>query len=763
MEKRHNDVIDFGAVLRDYLKHWYWFVISVALCGLVAVVYIKTHPTKYSVEANVLISTDETGGLPSFSGLSDLFGGDASVDDEIFLIESHSVFKEVARDMGLERYHRVKDGMLASHVEYFKYPVEVIAPAGLADPLSTSIVFRVNVDKDGHVAVEAKAKRKTLAEIEGASFPVTVKTVYGTFVVDTTQYFVPGKKLRTDITYSSYDGAAEDMAEEVSASIASRKSNVIALGINTPIPDYGKALLNNIIAKYNERGVADKNIQGEQTLRFLDSRIGLLALDLDTAETVVQDYKEAKGILDVSTEAAYNMGVKSTTARELVGAQMQLEILGLAKSFLSSPGNEYSMIPYISNMEGVEDAITAYNETVLKLMQLQANAKGENAMLRQLRQQIDAMRNNIITTLSKAYDNQNVIVGELQAQLDKAEAKLSGIPAQERQYVALKRQQIMKQQLYIYLLEKREETAIMIANSVAKGIIIDEAFTRQKPVSMSKSMILLVAVFMGMMIPPCLLYARRLFRTKFSSREEFEPLTDLPVIGEVCTDKSGETLVVTPSSTTSTAELFRLIRANLQFVLNGKDDKVVLMTSTSSGEGKSFISINLAASLALLGKRVLLVGMDIRNPRLAEYLGLPPSTGLTQYLANGSLSLDEIILKDPLKAKLDIIVAGPVPPNPSELLQIQRLDDMFVQLRGMYDYIIIDSAPVGMVSDTFSLARLADVTVYVVRADYTRVSDVRFVNDMSKNNRLPRISLVVNGTRTKKGYGYGYGQNERKR
>ena len=221
--------------------------------------------------------------------------------------------------------------------------------------------------------------------------------------------------------------------------------------------------------------------------------------------------------------------------------------------------------------------------------------------------------------------------------------------------------------------------------------------------------------------------------------------------------------MVTPSSTTSTAELFRLIRANLQFVLNGKDDKVVLMTSTSSGEGKSFISINLAASLALLGKRVLLVGMDIRNPRLAEYLGLPPSTGLTQYLANGSLSLDEIILKDPLKAKLDIIVAGPVPPNPSELMQIQRLDDMFVQLRGMYDYIIIDSAPVGMVSDTFSLARLADVTVYVVRADYTRVSDVRFVNDMSKNNRLPRISLVVNGTRTKKGYGYGYGQNERKR
>ena len=192
------------------------------------------------------------------------FGGDASVDDEIFLIESHSVFKEVARDMGLERYHRVKDGMLASHVEYFKYPVDVIAPAGMADTLSTSIVFRVNVDKDGHVAVEAKAKRKTLAEIEGASFPVTVKTIYGTFVVDTTQYFVPGKKLRTDITYSSYDGAAEDMAEEVSASIASRKSNVIALGINTPIPDYGKALLNNIIAKYNERGVADKNIQGNR-------------------------------------------------------------------------------------------------------------------------------------------------------------------------------------------------------------------------------------------------------------------------------------------------------------------------------------------------------------------------------------------------------------------------------------------------------------------------------------------------------------------
>lgn len=268
-----------------------------------------------------------------------------------------------------------------------------------------------------------------------------------------------------------------------------------------------------------------------------------------------------------------------------------------------------------------------------------------------------------------------------------------------------------------------------------------------------------LAFLLGLVFPPIILYIRRLLRSKFETKDEVETLTNIPILGEMCTNKSGNSLVVKPNGSSTAGELFRLIRANLQFVLNGKDDKVVLMTSTISGEGKSFISINLASSLAMLNKRVLLMGMDIRSPKLAEYLSLNSRHGLTEYLSTDDITLNDIILKEPVQHNMDVIVAGPVPPNPAELLASQRVDDLFAQLRTMYDYIIVDSAPVGMVSDTFSLARVSDATVYVCRANYTSMRDVKFFNNVYSENRLRKMALVVNGTNAKKGYGYGYGQD----
>lgn len=252
---------------------------------------------------------------------------------------------------------------------------------------------------------------------------------------------------------------------------------------------------------------------------------------------------------------------------------------------------------------------------------------------------------------------------------------------------------------------------------------------------------------------------RKLVRSKFETKDELEQMTRVPLLGEVCIDKSGKTVVVKQKGSSTVSELFRLIRANLQFIMSGREDKVVLMTSTVSGEGKTFVSINLAASLAMLeNKKVLLVGMDIRSPRLAEYLSINVSHGLTEYLSSEKISLDDIIIKEPIQKNLDIITAGPVPPNPSELLMLDRVDELFAQLRTKYDYIIVDSAPVGMVSDTFTLARISDVTIYVCRANYTSLRDVNFINNLYEENRLKKMSLVVNGTTSKKGYGYGYGE-----
>jgi capsular exopolysaccharide synthesis family protein len=395
-------------------------------------------------------------------------------------------------------------------------------------------------------------------------------------------------------------------------------------------------------------------------------------------------------------------------------------------------------------------------------MKLVSTAKPNNVLVRQLEERLDAMRGNIKASLDRAYAQQNVAVRELNAQMAQTEKRLGSYPVEEREFRNIYRQQSIKEALYMFLLQKREETAMLIANTIPKGVIVDEAYALNKPLGMKRKMILALAFFIGLCIPPIYWYLKKLFRTKFQTREDVEQMTDIPMLGEVCISHSVDPLVVRAAGSSSTAELFRLIRTNLQFVLNDKEDKVVLLTSTISGEGKSFIAINLAASMAMLGKKVLLIGMDIRAPKLGEYLHLSSKWGLTQYLANGNIGIDDMILKNAVADNFDVILSGPVPPNPAELLVTDAVDQLFAELRNRYDYILIDSAPVGMVSDTFTLDRISDATVYVCRANYTSFKDIEFVNNIYDQKRLKKIGLVVNGTSARKGYGYGYGHTSDK-
>lgn len=299
---------------------------------------------------------------------------------------------------------------------------------------------------------------------------------------------------------------------------------------------------------------------------------------------------------------------------------------------------------------------------------------------------------------------------------------------------------------------------MLLANSVPKGVIIDEAFTLTEPLGLSAKWILVICFFIGLCIPPVGIYLYRLLRDKIDSRDDVEKNLSVPILGEMCQDGSGRSLVVADKDSSSSNELFRLLRSNLQFMLNHKEDKVVLLTSTQSGEGKTFIAINLAASLSLLqGKRVLLVGMDIRKPQVANYLEIPDSVGLTSYLAESDMNLDSIIRPVPGFNNLDVIVAGPIPPNPAELLTSTKVEELFAVLRNRYDYIIVDSAPVGMVSDTFTLNRIADAVIYVTRINHSSLSDLKFIESIYEDKRLKNMSVVVNGTKVKRGYGYGYG------
>lgn len=765
-QKDKSQFFDVKSLFNDYRRHWWWFVISLFLCGALAVVYVKTHNAQYAVCANVLVSDDNTGSFTAMSGMSDLFGSSANVEDEVYVISSHSVLRDVARNLGIYKTHYVKKGLLGGYLAYPDFPVDVTADSSLLDTLNTTMTFKVNVDKDGKADIKMYADGKKIGQEKNLRLPVSLNTKYGRYTVLPTPDYPKGEKVKTTISISGYDDAAEDLAHSISSDRASRKSNMINLYMRTENTAYGKDVLNEIVDNYNRRGISYKNRQGEKTLEFINDRLAIISGDLSTAEKDIQDYKKDHKITDVGVEASYNMGVRGTADHALVQAETESEIIKMTRDFLRQPGNEFQLVPITSNMpKSLGDAINEYNNLVIKRMEVADNARGNNTALRRLDESIGSLRRNIDTSLTKALETSQVQVREARSRLNSSLSKLGNVPAQEREFLGLKRQQAVKQELYIFLLQRREETAMMIANAIPKGRIIDEAYSLSQPVSVKMKTVLAIALLIGLIVPCLLLYLRRLFRTKFDDMQELRALTDIPVVGEICKDKNAENLVVTPGSSTPTTELFRMVRSSLQFMTAGDGCHTILVTSTRPGEGKSFISVNLAASFAITGKRVVLLGMDIRNPQLGNYLGLKHNAGITNFLADPSLSIDSIIMSSPRVQGCDVILAGPVPPNPSELLSSAAVDKLFAELRERYDYIIIDSAPSGMVSDTLSLGHVADMTLYVTRADYTLRRDVTFVNNLSTDNRLPRIALVLNGVpmRAKAyGYGYGYGKQSNK-
>lgn len=756
------EYLDIMGLLRSYVSKWYYFAISVFLCLVFGFLYTRIHHRDMAVRANILISQDDDGPFGAASsqgksnGIGALFGSNANVQDEVFVISSHSLYRNVVKSLGINKMHYVRTGFLKSELAYPEFPIDVDAP-GIADTLRTTLVFKVKVDEKGVADITVKAKRETLAELENVKLPTVVKTDYGEFTVKPTATYPKGEDVKSTITFAGYEAGAEVLTDKIEASLASKKSNVITLAFDTPNPAYGSAILNEILEKYNERGIYEKNLQGQKTATFLEDRIRLMGGDLDEAEIAIQRYKEAHGITDIQAEAAYRNSKKGAIENNIVALETEIELLQLTRDFFSDSILNTELVPTTVSTASVQQGIGAYNGLVMERLELLNNAKSDNYALRKIENRMDLTRRNILATTDRALEASRVRLNDLISQQGDNRSKLGQIPTQEREYVNMKRQQEMKQEIYLFLLQRQEENAMLLANSIPKGKIVDEAYVLTEPLGVSNKIILLAFLIVGLIIPPVYLYLRKLIRNKAETREEIERHISAPVLGEMCTDHSGRSLVVTEHDTSSATELFRLLRSNLQFLLGGSGDKIVLMTSTKSGEGKSFIAINLAASLALQhGKKVLLVGMDIRNPQIGNYLGINPKWGLANYLSNGNLAISDIIGHVEGTSSLDVIVAGPIPPNPAELLMSDAVDKLFEQLRPMYDYIIVDTAPVGMVSDTFTLDRIADATIYVTRVNYSSLDDLKFVESIYEDKRLKKLSVVINGTHSKKGYGYGY-------
>lgn len=762
---QNQELIDIRELALKYLRNWKWFALSVVASLVIAVAFLKIVAPTFAVKANVLIKEDDGKkgmGGSMMKNFSFGFPGTMDVEDELHVISSHSILKQSALQLGLTtQYEETRYGVK----KYIRYGDEAIRVAGMGiqlDTLATILVMKVKLTAEGGAKVTIKEGRKSIGSFNFEKLPAEMATQYGSFILSETNYRKAGESQHYKVFVSGGDLLAEELDRSINFALASKKANVIRLATETKHPVLGKLLLNSVMDFYNEDATREKNYESQNTSRFIDERLAIITNELSEVEADVEAYKLTNKLFDVEVEARLMLEQNGEFQARILEVETQSNIVELLQSYVQAPENHYALVPNSLGVtdKGAVEAIQAYNAILLERLKLLQNTQPNNPVVLTLNEQIQAMRKNVLLSIDAVRQGLKVTRADLRKQEDKFNARFAQAPTIEKEFLDIKRKQVIKEQLYLFLMEKREENALTLAVTAPKGKIIDRAFVVSDPVAPKMKMVLMMALALGGVLPICVIYLLDLLRVHFVSKEELEKLTSIPVLGEICHNKAGERVVVKEGLTTSIVELFRLIRTNIQFVLNRKEEKVILVTSTVSGEGKSFVAINFALSLSLMkNKKVVLVGLDIRKPRLVEYMDMTGNpVGITNFLASDEYKPQDIAVHSSLCGNMDVIVSGPVPPNPSELLLSERLEQMFDYLRQQYDYIVVDTAPIGMVSDTFSLARISDATLYVCRANYSKKESLRFAESVVAQGKLKKVSFVINDTETQTGYGYGYGE-----
>lgn len=765
---------NIGELVASYLPYWKWFLISILSCGFLSYIYVKINPKIYHISSNILIKTDDKGSSSSKLGGAMMksleFGGLSSsdnVEDEVGIIYSHTLVKQMIMDLGLYISYEL-DGFLKNEDLYQISPIVVDIDKNIIDTLSANFRLKLHVDKNKGIKITGKINKEKIKPIEVSQLPYVFHSDYGDLTFrysDDKNAFVPeSNSYKLLVTVCNGNYIAEQYQKNIGVGAISKKSNIISLSTADYIKTRGEEILNTLVKLYNEDALNDKNLAATNTERFIGERLSILTEDLGKIEKTVESYRKNNLLIDGETQAKLSLQKMTDMQGTVLENEIQLSLVRMMEDYLKNPSNEYNLIPTgIGTPENLLKIIAEYNELLIQRVNYLRDMHETNPVILSLNEQIHLTQKNILASLESVKKDLLKTKENWKKEENALYSSLNDMPRLEREFLEIRREQEVKTELYLFLLEKYEENALTLASNTPKAKIIDYAYTHTTPISPKKYVILFIGLLLGALIPICFLYLKEMFKFKIENKNELERLTSVPILGEICLDKSGESIVVKDGVTSSIAELFRLLRTNINFVLTNKEEKVILVTSSVSGEGKSFFVINFALSLALMrNKKVVMVGLDIRNPKLAEYLSIPSSKGITSYLASDSLKPEDIILHAQFHPNLSIVLASPIPPNPAELLLSDRIEEFFSYLRANFDYIVVDTAPVGMVSDTFTLNRIGDATIYLCRAHYTDKSHLKFVEQIVREDRLKKVSLVINGTTTKQGYEYGYGVKNEK-
>ena len=771
--------IDVKELLFKYLIHWPWFVGAVVVCLIAAWVYLYTSTPVYNISATVLIKDDKKGGSAGMLsgleslGLDGMVSSSQNIDNEIEVLRSKTIVKEVVEDLGLYISYTDEDEFPSRNM-YKTSPVQVSLTPQEADLLEEPMIVEMTLQPQGSMDVTVKIDDDEYQK-HFEKLPAVFPTDKGTLAFFLTPDSISSSKRILEETTASEKttrnitatinkplAVAKAYCKNMTIEPTSKTTSVAVISLKNSNVQRGKDFINKLLEMYNINTNNDKNEVAQKAAEFINERISIISKELGSTEKDLESFKRGAGITDLTSDAQIALTGSAEYEKKRVENQTQINLLQDLQKYMQNEG--YEVLP--SNI-GLQDlnlaaAINRYNEVLVERKRLLRTSTENNPTIINLDTSISAMKENVQVSLDRVLRGLFITKADLDREANRYSRRISEAPGQEREFVSIARQQEIKAGLYLMLLQKREENAITLAATANNAKIIDDAIADDAPVSPKRKMIYLIALVLGVGIPVGVIYLLELTKFKIEGRSDVEKLTSLPIVGDIpLTDEKQGAIAVFENQNNLMSETFRNIRTNLQFMLEN-DKKVILVTSTVSGEGKSFISANLAISLSLLGKKVVIVGLDIRKPGLNKVFNIPrKEVGITQYLANPEKNLMDLVQLSDVSKNLYILPGGTVPPNPTELLARDGLDKAIETLKKNFDYVILDTAPVGMVTDTLLIGRVADLSVYVCRADYTHKNEYTLINELAEKDKLPSLCTVINGLDLKKrkyGYYYGYGK-----
>lgn len=763
----NNSTFSIQEFIELVLRNWYWFIISVALCGAVALYYLASTPKTYVRTATVVVKDTRKGSGSEITAFNDVLGGIGrrSVDNEIHIFQSRRVMEQVVEKYNLDTRYKAKSGLRIVDM-YGTMPVTV---EFIDAKPQKSVSFKYSINEAGDITfTEFKDKEVYEGVTITAKVGDVVATPFGNIATTATPYFEQNRELVISVTQFPINDITETYRKRLNCAIVDKMASVITLSMTDEVPQRAEHILNGVIEAYDMDAIADKQAVSNLTEKFILERLQTLGEELNNADVDIASFKQDNSLYSPSHEASLRAEENAKLKENALSLEASMEMTTYILNYLRDTDKTDALIPASAvTISGVSSGLVAqieqYNKSLLEYKRLLAASSTSNPTIIDLGNQIAGLHSAIIASLESHIETLKLRIDQVSREQRMVDRRMQKSPTMEMELLSKARQQKVKEELYIYLLTKLEENALSEATAESNARVIDHAYGSNIPVSPRSSIILLFAVIMGLCIPLAVLYIREILNTTVRSRRDMDAVLTIPFLGDVPqhNGKVGKGIIVREDSRDAISESFRMLRTNLSFMSVNTNIQVMMFTSSVPHSGKSFVSSNLAYTLASSGKRVVIIDLDLRLRTLSKSMGQGNNRrGVTSYLSGKIESFEDIITPSDISPNLDCIYAGPKPPNPTDMLLSERMDQLIKELRNNYDYIIIDSVPAMAVADALVLDRLVDLTVFVIRQGLLDRRELPEVEMLYREKKFHNMCTILNSaTQSTHKYGYGYYDN----